>query len=71
MFKIERLNFSFNKSLDFILITERQTMLISGETARYELTHLNQNCLQKNTILPLALKELKWSATYLSYVGKG
>ena len=34
-------------------------MLISGETARYELTRLNQYCLQKNGILPLALKELK------------
>ena len=29
-----------------ILITKRQTMLISGETACYELTHLNQYCLQ-------------------------
>ena len=33
-----------------------QTMLISGETARYELTHLNLYCLQ---IFNLALKELK------------
>ena len=33
-------------------------MLISGETARYELTHLNLHCLQKTSILPLALKEL-------------
>ena len=35
-------------------------MQISGETARYELTHLNLYCLQfaKSSILPLALKEL-------------
>ena len=33
-------------------------MLISGETARHELTHLNLHCLQKTSILPLALKEL-------------
>ena len=44
MFKIGRLYFSFKTSLDY-LITKRQTMLISGETARYELTHLNQYCL--------------------------
>ena len=34
-------------------------MLISGETARYELTHLNQYRLLKTSILLLALKELK------------
>ena len=33
-------------------------MLISGETARYELTHLNLHCLQKTQIFPVALKEL-------------
>ena len=35
--------------LKYILITKRQTLLISGETARYELIHL---------IMPFALKEL-------------
>ena len=34
-------------------------MLISGETARYELTLLNQYCLQKTSIFPLPLKELR------------
>ena len=33
-------------------------MQISGEAACYELTHLNLNCLQKISILPLALNEL-------------
>ena len=33
-------------------------MLISGETARYELTRLNQYCLQKPQYCLLALKEL-------------
>ena len=33
-------------------------MLISGETARYELTHLNLYCLQKAQYCLLALKEL-------------
>ena len=33
-------------------------MLISGETARYELTHMNLHCLQKPQLLPVPLKEL-------------
>ena len=48
MFKIVRLHFSCNHWVVWtILITKRRTMLISGETDRYELTHLNQYCLQK------------------------
>ena len=35
------------KKVWIILITKRQTTLIKGETARYELTHLNLYCLQK------------------------
>ena len=34
-------------------------MLISGETARYELTHLNQYGLQKPRILPLGAERDK------------
>ena len=36
-------------------------MLISGETDRYELTRLNLHCLQKTSILPVALKELRYT----------
>ena len=36
-------------------------MLISGETARYELTHLKSVLFARTSILPLALKELTLS----------
>ena len=38
------------------MITKSQIILISGETARYELTHLNSALFVK--ILSVALKEL-------------
>ena len=34
-------------------------MLIAGETARYEPTHLKSILYAKTSILPVALKELK------------
>ena len=39
-------------------------MLISGETARYELTHLNPYCLQKTSILPLGAEKSQRLPTY-------
>ena len=47
MFKFGCFYFTCYNSFCIIRITTRQTMLISGETVRYELTHLNQYCLQK------------------------
>ena len=47
-----------------MFIIKGQTMLISDETARYELTHLNFVLFAKSSILPLALKELN---TYFSF----
>ena len=41
-------------------------MLISGETARYELTHLNLHSLQKPQILTLALNSLYDMGRYIT-----
>ena len=36
-------------------------MLISGETARYELTRLNQYCLQKNLNIAFGAERVKFT----------
>ena len=44
-------------------------MLVSGETVRYEPTHLNQYCLQKTSILPFSLKDLTLMLDFQSLNG--
>ena len=51
MFKFGRLHFPFLKSFGNILINKMQKMLIPGETARYEPTHLDLYCLQTSYLI--------------------
>ena len=56
MFKIKPHNLSCNKSFGQL---KRQTMLMSGETARYGLTHLGLYSLQKRFIFAIGAEKVK------------